>query len=83
VIFSLKELHIENNDSVYLYSDGYIDQLGGEENKRYMIKRFKEFILEISNKSMSEQKQLFSENLTGWKGDSDQTDDILIFGIHF
>lgn len=48
-----------------------------------MIKRFKEFILKINNKSMSEQKQLFFENFMEWKGNSDQTDDILIVGIHF
>jgi phosphoserine phosphatase RsbU/P len=82
-IFSQKELQIKDNDSVYLYTDGYIDQLGGEENKRFMIKRFKELVLQIINKSMSEQKQLFFENFNAWKGDSDQTDDILIFGIHF
>jgi CheY-like chemotaxis protein len=81
--FSSKEIEIKENDTVYLYSDGYIDQLGGEENKRYMIKRFKELVLQIKNKSMNEQKQLFFENFIAWKGDSDQTDDILIFGIHF
>jgi phosphoserine phosphatase RsbU/P len=81
--FSSKEIEIKENDTVYLYSDGFVDQLGGEENKRFMIKRFKELVLQIKNKSMNEQKQLFFENFIAWKGDSDQTDDVLVFGICF
>jgi CheY-like chemotaxis protein len=81
--FSLKEINIKENDSVYLFTDGYIDQLGGNENKRYMLKRFREYILEINNKSMIKQKELLIENLNLWKGSFDQTDDVLVFGIRF
>ena len=81
--FSLKEIDIKENDSVYLYSDGYIDQMGGDENKRFMLKRFKEFILNINKKPMAKQKESLLESFNIWKGNSDQTDDVLILGIRF
>ena len=81
--FSLKEIDIKENDSVYLYSDGYIDQMGGDENKRFMLKRFKEFILEIHKKPMAKQKESLLENFNIWKGNADQIDDVLVLGIRF
>ena len=81
--FSLKEIDIKENDSVYLYSDGYIDQMGGNENKRFMLKRFKEIILNINKKPMAKQKESLLESFNIWKGNSDQTDDVLVLGIRF
>jgi len=81
--FSLKEIDIKDNDSVYLYSDGYIDQIGGDENKRFMLKRFKELILEIHKKPMAKQKESLTETFNNWKRNFDQTDDVLVLGIRF
>jgi hypothetical protein len=57
--------------------------MGGDENKRFMLKRFKEFILEINNKPMIKQKESLLESFNIWKRDSSQTDDVLILGIRF
>ena len=77
------KISIKENDSIYLYSDGYIDQFGGPENKKFMIKRFKEYLLKINDYPMLKQKELLIETFNTWKGISDQTDDVLVLGIRF
>lgn len=81
--FTLHEIDIEKNDTIYLFSDGIIDQFGGPENKRFMIKHLKEILLSYHNLSMMRQKEILYEELNRWKGDSVQTDDILVMGIRF
>jgi CheY-like chemotaxis protein len=81
--FTLHEIDIEKNDTIYLFSDGIIDQFGGLENRRFMIKHLKEILLGNHNKSMIQQKEIITEELNRWKGDSVQTDDILVLGIRF
>jgi len=79
--FTLHEIDIEKNDTIYLFSDGIIDQFGGPENRRFMIKRLKEMLLGNHNKTMIRQKEIITEALNRWKGDTIQTDDILVLGI--
>jgi serine phosphatase RsbU (regulator of sigma subunit) len=81
--FTLHEIEIEKNDTIYLFSDGIIDQFGGSANKRFMIKRLKELLLGNYKKTMIRQKEILIEELNRWKGDLVQTDDILVLGIRF
>jgi Response regulator containing a CheY-like receiver domain and a GGDEF domain len=81
--FKLHEIDIENNDTVYLFSDGIIDQFGGPENRRFMLKHLKEILLINQNKPMILQKEILTKELNWWKGDLVQTDDILVMGIRF
>jgi len=81
--FTLHEIDIEKNDTIYLFSDGIIDQFGGPDNKRFMIKHLKELLLGNHNNTMIRQKEILTEELNRWKGDSIQTDDILVLGIRF
>ncbi|MCX6328853.1 MAG: SpoIIE family protein phosphatase [Bacteroidia bacterium] len=72
---------LEKGISYYLFSDGYIDQFGGEHGRKFMKKNFKKFILEIQDYPMNKQKELLEENLRNWMGQTPQIDDILVMGI--
>ena len=74
-------IDVKKDDKLYLFSDGFVDQFGGESGKKYMIKRFKEFLVSVYNKSMSEQNSLLEKELINWKGNYSQIDDILILGV--
>lgn len=67
----------------YIYSDGYADQFGGHNNRKYMAGKLKDFLVEISAKSMNEQQQLLAENHYNWRGTNEQVDDLLVIGFRF
>jgi len=79
--FALHEIDIEKNDTIYLFSDGIIDQFGGPENRRFMIKHLKKLLLDNHNNTMIRQKEILTEEFNQWKGDLVQTDDILVLGF--
>ncbi len=81
VSFSSKNLQLEKGDALYLFSDGYSDQLGDGLEVKYLSKNFKKLLLSVSNKKMSEQKKEISEQLEAWKGESTQVDDVLVLGV--
>ncbi len=80
--FTCQEIQLEIEDTIYLFTDGYIDQFGGEHGKKFLRKRFKDLLLSIHNKSMDEQKQILDETIEKWKRDKEeQVDDICIIGV--
>ena len=83
--FTLHEIKLHKNDVIYLFADGYHDQFGGPDNKKFMSKRFKELLLSISEKPMSEQKEILDNTIEEWKINSttkyQQTDDITVMGL--
>jgi tetratricopeptide (TPR) repeat protein len=81
VSFTNHVLDIQKGDSLYILSDGYIDQFGGENGKKFMTKRFKQLLLDIQQKNMEEQKSFLDTILTQWRGEYDQIDDIMVIGI--
>jgi serine phosphatase RsbU (regulator of sigma subunit) len=76
-------LQIHPQDIFYLFSDGYADQFGGESNRKFMTKNFKNLLLQICHFPIEVQKNILSETLLSWKGKREQTDDILIMGLKF
>ena len=66
---------------LYMFSDGYIDQFGGNNNEKFNIKRFKRMLLEIHEKDIEEQEKIISTTMKKWKGEQKQIDDILVIGI--
>lgn len=72
---------LQKGDTVYLFSDGYVDQFGGPKGKKFKIKQFKELLLSIQEKSMFEQKNILKKTIEEWKGNSYQVDDILVIGV--
>ncbi len=79
--FTYNELKIKKGYSLYLFSDGYVDQFGGPNEKKFMSKAFKKLILEIQDQPMSKQEKILDERFHEWKGDLDQVDDILVIGL--
>nr|MDA3778806.1 SpoIIE family protein phosphatase [Bacteroidales bacterium] len=72
---------IKNNDVFYMFSDGYADQFGGPEGKKYKYRRFRHLLLNMHKKDMEEQKYFLDKSIEDWKGEEEQVDDILIVGI--
>jgi len=81
--FTKHTIKINEGDSVYLFTDGIIDQFGGDKGKKFLSKRFKNMLLEISHLSMEEQKNSILNKYYEWKGGFEQVDDILIMGFRF
>jgi len=79
--FSENKIKLFKNDTLYMFSDGFADQFGGSLGKRLMVKRFKDLLLRIQEKTMSEQKTILDSYLYKWKNEHEQTDDIVIMGI--
>jgi serine phosphatase RsbU (regulator of sigma subunit)/Tfp pilus assembly protein PilF len=79
--FSTKKHQLKKNDIFYLYSDGFPDQFGGEQGKKYTRLKFREFLSTISLLSLEEQKEKLEKELKTWQGSYDQIDDITIMGI--
>ncbi len=79
--FSEHKILLQKNDSVYLFSDGFADQFGGERGKKLMTKKFKDTLLAIQNLSMREQENYLKQLFETWKGNNEQVDDVLVIGI--
>lgn len=79
--FSNKEMLLEPGDTFYMFSDGYADQFGGEEGKKFTKKRFKDTLLSIQHEPMHRQKVILDDTMNKWLGKEQQIDDILIIGI--
>ena len=79
--FTDRTIKVEKGDLIYSYSDGYIDQFGGPRNKKFGTKQFKDFILEYSDHSLKEQRQLLLSKFNEWKGDLDALDDVIVMGV--
>jgi serine phosphatase RsbU (regulator of sigma subunit) len=80
-LFQNCEIDLRDGDCIYLSSDGYADQFGGTENKKFLYRRFEDLLLEIHSQPMEVQKELLHKRLLEWMGSNDQVDDILVIGI--
>ena len=79
--FTNHEIQLSKGDTIYLMSDGYEDQFGGEKFKKFMSKRLKEMLVTISEKSMTEQQKILALTFENWKGEHEQIDDVTLLGI--
>ncbi len=66
---------------VYLFTDGYQDQFGGPYNHKFMKSKLRELLVKISKLDTEEQKQVLDDEFQRWKGEEEQTDDLLIIGL--
>lgn len=78
-LHQIKELN--QNDTLYLYTDGYADQFGGPEIKKYKSRRLNELLLSISDKPMASQENILNTEFIEWKGPLEQIDDVCVIGI--
>lgn len=81
--FTNHTIQLISNDMVYIFSDGFADQFGGELNKKYKYGPFKCLITGFADQDLTIQKQKLISEFLSWKGDYDQIDDILVIGLKF
>lgn len=79
--FTNNEIQLQKGDILYLFSDGYVDQINYNNKEKFMRKRFKKLLLEICEKPMSEQKEILNERFEEWKTGGKQVDDVVVFGV--
>ncbi|PBQ30836.1 hypothetical protein CNR22_03285 [Sphingobacteriaceae bacterium] len=79
--FTNQRIEIKKGDKIYLFTDGFADQFGGEHQKKFMYKNFKEILLSMKSTSMEEQGRILEKTFEDWKGSSAQIDDVLVIGI--
>lgn len=82
-VFETKEVTISSGDTIYMKSDGYIDQFGGPDGKKFMKKRFAALLTSIHGLPLSKQKQKLESTFADWKGPLDQVDDVLVVGLRY
>jgi len=72
------KIELEKGDRVYLFTDGYTDQFGGDTEKKYSLKSFVRLIESLQNKTIENQKMAIMDEHLNWRTDEEQIDDILI-----
>lgn len=81
--FTTKRIQLESDDRIYITTDGYIDQFGGEKGKKFMSKRFKDLLINLPNIDGDKAIEMLDNEFITWRGDHDQIDDVLVIGICF
>ena len=81
--FTTHTIKIKKGDVFYIFSDGIIDQFGGDNNKKFLSKRFRQVLKDIYFMDMKEQKQIIIDNFNDWKGNNEQVDDVFVLGIRY
>jgi serine phosphatase RsbU (regulator of sigma subunit) len=79
--FNNREIPFREKDIIYLFTDGYVDQIGGLDRKTFKTVRFKKLLKEISHRPMKEQKSILREEHEIWRAGREQIDDILVLGV--
>lgn len=79
--FTKHTIDLQKNDCIYIFSDGYADQFGGEKGKKMMTKNFKKMLVKIHQLSMEDQQRALHNHLLSWRGSLEQVDDILVIGF--
>lgn len=80
-VFANNVISLQKGDCIYLFTDGYADQFGGQNGKKLKYGKFKEMLIHMQQHSMSEQKNLLEQEFNNWKGNLEQVDDVLVIGI--
>ena len=79
--FAQHEIKAKKGDVFYIYSDGYADQFGGADNRKYMTSKMKQLLLKMHLMPMHEQQELLATEHSNWKGNNEQVDDLLVIGF--
>lgn len=80
-LFVNHDIVIEPDDMIYMFTDGYVDQFGGPEGKKYKFRRFRHLLLNIHKYPLDIQRKYLIGSINEWRGNLEQVDDILIIGI--
>ena len=73
----------QEGDTLYIFSDGFVDQFGGEKGKKFKAKAFRELLLSIQDKGLEKLKSMIDETFEAWKGELEQIDDVCVIGVGY
>jgi len=79
--FKTHTFDLISGDTIYIFSDGYVDQFGGEKGKKFKAKALRKLLLSFQNESMDDQKKLIDEAFEKWRGSLEQIDDVCVIGV--
>jgi serine phosphatase RsbU (regulator of sigma subunit) len=79
--YTSHEMDLLENDILYIFSDGYADQFGGNENKKFMYRRFRYLLTRIHGFPINDQKSILDENIKTWMSGNPQVDDMMVLGF--
>ena len=79
--FTGKKMDLQAGDCIYTFSDGYADQFGGPQSKKFMRKQFRQLLVEIHTLPMEEQHKVIESRFDAWRGELEQVDDVLVIGV--
>ncbi|UKN02277.1 tetratricopeptide repeat protein [Paracrocinitomix mangrovi] len=79
--FTTHTTTLNSGDTIYIFSDGFADQFGGDKGKKFKAKNFKTLLLSIQSESMDKQRVLIHEAFEEWKGSLEQLDDVCVIGV--
>jgi serine phosphatase RsbU (regulator of sigma subunit) len=81
--FTLHKIDLVKGDKFYVFSDGYVDQFGGPNQKKFMSTQFKETLIKLDETPMLKQAERLNEIFEEWRGDSPQIDDVTLIGVKY
>jgi tetratricopeptide (TPR) repeat protein len=79
--FTTHHIELQQGDKLYIFSDGYADQFGGEKGKKFKAANLKKLLLSIQHESMEQQKTILQQTFNQWKANLEQVDDVLVIGV--
>jgi serine phosphatase RsbU (regulator of sigma subunit) len=79
--FTTHYIELQQGDKIYIFSDGYADQFGGEKGKKFKAANLKKLLLSIQHESMEQQKNILKQAFNQWKANLEQVDDVLVIGV--
>jgi len=79
--YTTHTFELQKDDTVYIFSDGYVDQFGGEKGKKFKAKSFRKLLLNVNEKTMEEQRDILDNVFEKWKGSIEQIDDVCVIGV--
>ena len=79
--YTTHSFNLEKGDTIYIFSDGYVDQFGGERGKKFKGKALRKMLLSIQKQAMEDQKITINKTFETWKGNLEQIDDVCIIGV--
>ena len=81
--FANHEIRIDGETTLYMYSDGFQDQFGGDKQQKYMVTRFNSFLQSLQKHPFKTHQKLLEDEFLSWKGNNRQIDDVLVIGLRF
>ena len=80
-IFVDQVVPLKKGDCIYVFTDGYADQFGGPDGKKFKYKTLSDLLLSINHESFDKQREILEQRFIEWKGELEQVDDVLLMGI--